>query len=296
MRRITILLSLGFLIFLAGCVQPTPEDIYKNDVITIENYAVETFSPYSGSFTGISFDIQNNGDTTVKRVEVNFFDVPGFEVTSLKCQDEERFPSRTCVFNNFESLDTKKIEIKLKAPSNVNSPTSYTVSYSVKYEHTGVREALIPIIDGKTVTKPLSKFSQSKPTYGPIQLDIQPSLEKEIKVDNKVVKEYWGIIGRIFETKFRFSNVGTVQGQVKDVEIPIGYIRLNTMGTLDETPPCDFPQIKAVSVSYDTLICNFSPRATEQSQPQYTAIIQVIYDYTYEYIKTETFVVQPRLR
>lgn len=294
MRRTVILLSLGVLVFLAGCIQTTSEDIYKNDVITIENYAVDTYSPYSDSFTGISFDVQDNGDTTVKKIEVIFFDVPGFEVKSLKCQDQDASPqSKTCVFTNLESLDTRKVEIKLKAP-NVNSPTSYTISYSVKYDHTGSREALIPIIDGKTITRPLSKFTQSKPTYGPIILDIQPSLEKEIKIGNRIVKEYWGIAGRSFETRFKFSDVGKVQGQIKEVKIPIANIHLDTKNTLGIEKPCDFNEQKnPVSVTYDVLICNFSPKS--DSQPQYTAIIEVTYDYTYEYIKTETFVVQPRV-
>lgn len=297
MRKVVILGFLAVAIFLAGCVnnQPT-QQLYKNDVITIENYHVDTLSPYSNDSTTIEFDVQSNSDEKINRVEVNFFDVPGFTVNNLDCGGiPGANQTNKCIFegnNAFESLDSRRISLELTAPK-VDTPTSYTISFSVSYNNSGLREAIIPIIDGVTKNQPTAKFQQSQPTYGPILLDIQPSLERTVKVGDKTITEYWGIATRSFETRFKFSNVGSV-GNTKDAIIPINQINISKLENLQYQGFCDFSNsrtpTKGVKAPYDVLICNFKP--TGNNQPEYPAIIGVTYRYQYNFIRTETFVVQ----
>lgn len=300
MRRIVVLLSLGILIFLAGCIQgPETPGLYKNDVITIEHYTVSTLSPYSDSETTIEFDLQSNADEKIPYVEVSFFDIPGFSLTSLDCGTGTPPPEKNkCIFSDgLDSLDSRRIVLQLKAPT-VNLPTAYTVSFSVNYNYNGIREALIPIIDGVTKKQPTSKFQQSQPSYGPVLLDIQPSLERQTKVGKAVVKEYWGIADKIFETRFKFSQIGKVEGVVKEVVIPKGQVTMIERTNLNLGGFCDFSpdgsSQKNVRIPYDVLICNFNP-VSINDQPEYPAIIKVTYWYTYEFIRTETFVIQPRV-
>lgn len=302
MRIWIVVISISLIIFLAGCVkETTTETKFKNDVITIENYIVDDVAPYSDTFTTISFDIQSNSDTKISPVYVNFFDLPGFNVTDLKCpkikngdknlwSTDKKNPA--CEFTELEPLDARRISITLKA-HDVSSPTPYSLSFSISYKHKGSREALIPIIDDITKKEPSFDFSQSDTTLGPIYFDILPQLEREKILDGQTVKVYWGVTGKSFLTKFVMKDASSIKANVKPTNIAKDDIHLTTSKNLNAEGTCDFENEvsrKSVNTTFNTLICNFKPTGTGT---EYTATIKLDFTYSYELIKNQNFVVQP---
>lgn len=271
---------------------------YKNDVITLENYMVTNKAPYGGSTTTIEFDIKNNGDKTISSVEVYFFDLGGFTVEELKCEEANPENNVKCVFKDIDPLDTRSVSLVLKAPSTERLAIERSVSFYVEYGIEGSREAIIPIVDGISKKEPSGKFSQSKPSYGPVILDIKPKLEREIIVEGKNIKEYWGVYGKPFETEFKFNHVGTV-GKTEDIIIPQGKVKLKLSGLKPHKDKyCDFVEQddywssnKDVKVPYGSLFCSFIP--TEEGLAEYGAVISAEFSYIYRYLIEETFVVQP---
>lgn len=283
MRKELFLVLLVF-IFLAGCAQQQIR--CKNDVITIEDYNILTKTPYSGGRTSIDFLISNNGGEKVSKVEVDFFDTSAFEVLGLKCELGSR-EGKKCIFNNLEYPDVRDISLRLKAPT-VKDKTPYTVSFSVSYSDSGERIIHIPIIDGKVKKKPTLSHRISNPSCDPIRLDF----EKEVKPE-ETEREYWTLVDRPFEMKFRFTHVGTVEG-VKTINLTKGSVKLKLIN-LQIQEPCDFDSSlvlkKSITVPGD-VSCNFLP--IPSGQLEYLGVIDVKYDYNYEYIKSETFTVYPK--
>jgi hypothetical protein len=289
-----------------GCIGQKPNVIvskYKNDAITIENYYVTNINPNSGGIASIQFEVQNNLPPSSKPlpVEVYFFDLPGFTVNNLDCGTVPGdMPTDTinnkCIYPTFESSDSRTIILDLKA-KDVEVPTPYTITFSVNYTIDGSRDALIPVVDGLTKKEPSFEFTQSTPTYGPILLDIQPQLEREKVVDNKIVTEYWGTVNSSFDNKFVFSHIGT-ENPIGNLEIPAGNVKFTLMGLNVSLGSCsDFndnthQSNRSVRLPYDTtLYCSFNP--TIANMPEYAADIIVNFTYAYEYLHDQTFTIQP---
>lgn len=138
---------------------------FKNDVLTVENYFVTDVTPYATSgdkkgTTNIQFNLVNNGDQKIQYAEVDFFDLSAFGIESLNCGHGVRTDSK-CVFKDFPSLDSSLIVLNLRTPGGITSPTTFTVSYAIRYVYFGTRDANIPVIDGITVKQPTSPFRQS---------------------------------------------------------------------------------------------------------------------------------------
>ena len=278
---------LVFVIFIAGCTQQLGG--CKNDVITIEDYHLSSRTLYSGGRTGIDFKILNNGLTELDKVEVDFFDTSGFDISELKCERGGSANDK-CTFENLYP-DVRSVSLRLMAPS-VNERTQYTVSFSVSYSDFGEREIHIPIIDGDVKSEPSLEYSISSQSCDPIHVDF----EKEVKPE-ETKREYWTMIDMPFEMKFVFKHVGTVDG-VNTLELEEGNVELSLIN-LQIQEPCDFDTSlrskKAVEVTGDekdrTLSCNFLPIASRQVE--YIGVINVKYGYDYEYVKSETFTVYP---
>lgn len=291
-----LILSVALVIFISGCAKKadTIESQFKNDVITIEDFAVDNAAPYSGTPTAIDFDIKNNGDTTVKNVVVNFFDIPGFTVSNLDCGIVKSV-GNSCTYDEIQSLDTRHITARLVA-DNVRSPTPFTVSFLVKYSHSGSREAIIPVIDPVLRKEPTFKFSQSTPTFGPVVFDIQPLLEREKLVGDKTVKEYWGIKRNEFVTKFVMREVGTIKDSLP-VNIPAGQVTITRVTDNLKVGKCDsFDAGKSktiVNKTANTLICNF---IADSTQSEFTSVLRIDYSYSYEFVRRVNFVVQPPIQ
>lgn len=289
-----LLLSIISIIFISGCASKTAASTFNNNVVTIENSDVSTLEPYSDSIVNIGFDIQNNGDNTVPKITVNFFDTPGFTPMSLECGGIPSTDKRKCEFTNLDSLDNKHVSIALKS-AKVTSPTDFTVSISVNYSYSGSREATIPVIDTSIRKEPFFKFSQSPPTVGPVVFETQPSLDRQRIVNDKTVTEYWAAKNEEFTTKFILKNVGNIPNTLPvsvlagKVQFTLINLQVATCNNFDSSGISK----KDVSESLNTLICNFKPVS---DQSEFSGIIKLNYDYTYEYIKGVDFVIKPEIR
>ncbi|MBI2547586.1 MAG: hypothetical protein HYW23_04035 [Candidatus Aenigmarchaeota archaeon] len=308
--RNLLLFSLPILIvFISGCSQQAGQIQYKNDAITIENFIIDNRAPYAGTYTSMEFDVQNNADVTVKKVIVNFFDLPGFTVANLDCglptYRVNKDNAYICQFDKIDQLDSRHIAIKLKS-TQVKSPTPFTASILVNYDHNGNREAIIPVIDSAIKREPSFKFSQSTPNYGPVVFDIQPLIEREVKVGNQVVKQYWGVNGNEFVTKFVMNEIGTVNDK-PPLNVPGKNVIFSTVNLEPtncpsfDTNPADTPSVQGkytgtskfpVNKTFNTLVCTFKPTS---AQTEFTSILSVKYSYTYQFIRRENFVIQPPL-
>ncbi|MEM7827444.1 MAG: hypothetical protein QXD72_01915, partial [Candidatus Aenigmatarchaeota archaeon] len=95
-------------------------------------------------------------------------------------------------------------------------------------------------------------------------------------------------------------DVGTIKN-VLPINIPNGLVGLSDLINLEKGEICDFsgtssigiPSTKPVNKTFDTLICTFKPKS---NQDEFTGIIKINYAYTYEFIRSVNFVVQPSLK
>ncbi|MBI2084076.1 MAG: hypothetical protein HYT70_00460 [Candidatus Aenigmarchaeota archaeon] len=306
---------------------------YKNEVVTIEKIFVSAKAPYTSTDsdpvkTTIQFEVHNNGDQDIPYLEIDFFDLSGFSIDAegsrlkLNCGLGEQAGAR-CIYsgsNSLTSLDSREVSITLVAPKDIKSPTPYTISYGVKYLYFGTRDFNIPVIDGTTKKQPSSQLRQSTPSIGPVAVEIEPAIERTLTVGDETIKQYWGISGDNafpFITKFKFNQVGAVQGKLKDINLTDGNVTVKLTG-LDTSGLCDFGKTAASSFSltlpggskyevpntqgynlvskkpvvipFNSLLCTFTPN---QKLPEYTATISAAFAYQYEYIMTQEFVVQP---
>ena len=301
-KEILICLSLIPLIFFSGCTLPwnQPLPTYKDDAITIEDYAVSTTEPYAGSRVTIKFLIQNNIEDPIKNVEVKFFDLSGFSDPSLDCGDGTRNDSVTCYFSELDSLDYKPIKITLKAPEEeqITAPTKFTVSFLVNYTMSSERSVMIPVVDGRIKTEPESEFLVSEQKHGPVRVDFDFPIKRIRKEDDREIIERWVVAGEPFEVKFKFKHTGTLRN-VEPINITGDKIRIENK-SIKIIEPCDFNITTSTSKRDITLLstrernllkCNFN--ATETKYPEFLAELKLSYNYTYTFIKKETFTVKP---
>ncbi len=242
----SLLLFLAIVIFLAGCTTPPSDPTLKNDVIAIENYFVSSVSPYENTPVILQFDIVNNGDQSTPYSEVEFFDVPGFSINSLKCEPSHVSRSgvnNKCFFDGnafLEPLDRRTITVGLTPNEQISSPTPHTVSIAVRYVYFGSRDVSIPVIDGQTRTKPLSSFRENEPSVGPVVLNIDPSLERSVQVGDKTIHENWAVGGSTplpFLVRFEFKHIGSLKERILDINV--SDLRLD-LGGLSAEGICDF--------------------------------------------------------
>lgn len=279
---------------------------YKNDVITVEKNYVSPSNPYAGSVVKVGFYVKSNAELAIPRVEVDFFDLKGLKNVDNKINCDGTLVEGTkCIFNDFDSLDFKPVEITLQAPRPdlITSETPITISYSIEYDYFGYRIATIPVIDGTTRVTPLGKFDQSKSSYGPILMDFELPPVSEREEDGKIIKEYWVVGEMPFELKMSFKHVGSGSlGIIEPVNISAGYVILNTtsleLWRADGQPVCDFNEIAPSRFSSKNsfivpkeLVCNF--QAILGDDAEISASTHASFSYTYKYTRTETFTVRP---
>ncbi len=324
MKELFYLLPLlALVIFLSGCIGQEVWGGGSNDVIVVNDISISTLNPSAGSTTTLSFNLQNNIDKVIDQVEVNFFDIPGFSVTKLECDiieaNGDRKEGNSCIFNNIDRYDVRKVSLSLRAPSKdvIRTRTPFTISYYVKYNHTAFRKANIPVIDGVTVTTPVGKFSQSSSEPGPVTIAFEPPVGKTEKRDGTIIKEYWGLVNTPFEVKINLAHVGSSSvGSVQPINI--SELKIDLKQTLKRAMsdgvylPCDFenttptdesilyvdiikesvtPSSSKIFNIIPTLKCNFEP--VDKNMPEIMATIEADAKYTYQFIRSETLTVEP---
>lgn len=306
---------------LAGCIDQDDDVVelpYKNDVITIEDFHVSDVTPYENAATIVDFLIKNNGEFSVEWVEVKF-DTPGFLIEDLDCDgtpgelkyDDEVVNEGKCVFGKdhwlegIDPFDTRNVALTLKVGDfGILHPKTYTVSYEVNYSYSGLRKMDIPIIDGVTRTRPMSKYRQSSQTYGPIHINFKPPIRGERIEDGNTIKEHWGVRDHSFKVVMEFKHVGRSD---VDPEIGEGAVRLELDGLktsevsgVDLCPAFEkigdyYYSTRGISVPRE-MTCSFQSTVFGDSQPtepEITAIIMANYTYTYSFMNSQDFEIQP---
>jgi len=303
-KKIFLSSSLIFVLLLSGCTFPwqqPPLPTYKDDAITIENYAVSSTEPYAGSSVTIQFLVQNNVEDRIENIEVNFFDLSAFSPQSLDCGPNATKNENRCYFG-LDSLDYQPIKITLKAPEEnvIPTPTKFTISFYVKYNMSSKRSVMIPVVDGIIKTEPESSFLISEQKHGPVRVDFEFPIKRVRKEDNREIVERWVVAGEPFETKITFTHTGTLR-DVQPINISNDTIRISLKDIKYATGlPCDFNNetnfsnrniILLSTTERRVLKCNFNATSTEF--PEYLAELSIEYNYTYAFIRRETFTVKP---
>jgi len=318
MKKDIFLLSLIVVVIFSGCLESSGGELgYKNDIITIEDYYVSNLKPHPKETVAIEFSIKNNGEESVPRVEIGVPIYPGFEIEELYCEGGRAIDDETCVFDDnedsnygkIESLDWREVRIKLKTMNmSLLDPLDYITQIYVGYDYSGLREMHIPIIDGTTRKRPMSAYSQSSATYGPIRLDYELIPRGETVVDGQSVNEYWGVNMTPFKVEMKFTHVGSMSiGTINQPQIWAGNIRVNVKNTLTTPSQCDFIIEDILSESSghsgyillsqddlnvpDELMCNF--QSVPFDDPETTATIETQFFYKYRYTVSEEFEIQP---
>jgi len=305
MRKLELtLIFLCGIFFVAGCIRQQPSTVeykeYKNDIITAEGISVSNLRPYAGSQITFEGEIKNNGDKMLD-VETMFFNIQAIENINITYCDEPAEKKVTinsigCIFKNVEPFETRRIILNGTTFPNIISPMSFSISYSIRYNVTGYRIATIPIIDETTRKTPLSSFTLSKPSIGPLVLNIDTPISRERKVGEKIIKESWAIKDQPFEVKFSFEDV------VGKGIATIYNLRINMTDLMVYDPSlCDF------NVSGDQLILNKDIRVAGKSEtfmcyfiskdmtkPEVSAIISAEFNYTYEFGGSQSFTILPK--
>jgi hypothetical protein len=299
-----LILFLILVAFLSGCSTSDTSKVYSNNVISLEYYSISSLNPYAGSTTKIEFEVMNKGTDPINDVEIDFFDLPGFTILGLECQLGQKKDDHTCLFDSLESLDSKRVNLNLQAPGGdfIKAPTKFTISYSVKYKHSGFRQANIPIVDGITLTQPKGKYVASTPSYGPISVEFSPPVGRETKTGKQTVKEYWGVKGNAFEMKMSFKDVGDSSG-IQKVPTTISAnditIKLESL-VVAENAPCSFEGSTSLTAEEDLIVpvsgsksltCNF--KSTDFREAERLGTVQVSFNYVYKFLKSETFTIYP---
>ena len=271
---------------------------YKNDIITVEKSTVSNSNPYPGSTTSISIIIKNNGDKKTSEyspdgVEVNFDNIAGLNFKGLECEGGRQI-SHSCIFDSLDPMDTRAVVLTLEVPEeSVRNPF---VEYFVKYTYTGFRKADIPIVEDSTRT-PLSKFSQSSTSLGPITMEFEFPAQRETRVDNQVIKEYLVVGSNPFELKVKIKHVGTV-ANVEPTKIEPNNIILDLRNNFrkETSLRCDFDESGGKLYSTEEvevpeeLKCNLV--FTLDPNPETLGSIWGEITYDYQFRRKETFTVK----
>ena len=301
MRPLSVFLVCAALVStvaLSGCLnsQTVTGPKYSNDVVSIEDYYVSNLKPYAGSQVQVDFTLQNNGDNPVDSITLDVNPASGMPVVSLLCQgtvSSEKDGVNSCVFGVLESNDIRSVSITLEAPP-ATKPTSFPVSYSVMYVYTAYRTASLPVVDGTTLRKATSAYSQSTPSYSPIRMDFQVPPRAQHKEGDTIVNEYWGVKGEPFEVSFSFTDVSSGKYKTINPTVPARGIVLGMEGLQRADLPCDFDTNLVSSVDVKVpgkLRCSFV--STDFAEPEIFATLSASYTFNYAYAKTDTFNVQP---
>lgn len=328
---IVVIAGIGFfaLQYLPGGISSVNIN-YKNDVIAVEDVFLSNSKPYEGTDTTLQFNIVNNGDKKVKNVILTFESTGGgfnkIESSDLKCADSvpqsTAYPDgitewNKCVFNEIDSLGLKHISLTLHT-RDVLTDTPYNIKYSVQYDYHGERIATIPIIDSSTRSKPISRFSQSTPSIGPVVLDFQAGEAREFTEGGKTVAGYWLEYGSSAEVKINLKNIGSSSiGTINDTYIKEKTFTLDAKSILTPSGVCNFvaDTDKSDGLLYycrnsnpsgsgcdlkqamrpvklpAQLSCNFNP-SQKLSAPEISATILASFDYAYKFTKTQQITVK----
>jgi hypothetical protein len=223
---IVVVAVAGYLIFSQGAFPGLgilQTGSFSNNVVSVENLVVTDSQPFEGSETSVMFFVRNSGEETIDEVVVDFFDMPGFDKSSMKikCGFADEFSSSSkCSIRDFEPFDVQPVEATFRAsPLQLNTDQRYDVRYSVGYFFETSREAFIPIVSDVATAPRNVRFSLSKAPYSPVQVVIEPPVGAVRTEGSSTITENFARTGSSFKLKFSASDVrGGVDPDIETVE------------------------------------------------------------------------------
>ena len=309
MKKSSALLLLG-IAFLAGCVSSDSSAKFYADPIQIDDstYVISPSDPFSGGITTIQFAVTNLGRAVANDIEISLFDLAGFKPLSIECQKAESGQNK-CTISQLENLFKSNVKIVLQAPVVGSvSPTSITISYSLKYPYTSYREEIIPIVDDVSVTRPQNPYVSSSQSDGPITLEIEPPKGGERTEGKNKIIDRWIRKDIPFEMKFSLKNVGSKSfGEPQPVTIKPGDLQIKLVGlkvaeVAGVNLPCDLDYSGDVLVSKTPFIvypneptkfsCNLV--SSEEFDGYQNSQMSASFSYIYQIIRKEVLSVKPR--
>jgi hypothetical protein len=292
MRRFIPLTLIFIFVFFSGC-NKKPEPTCSNNGVDIVSYSVNpvgTLSP--GDIVSINYWLQNKGSYDATNVNIDFFDIPGFEMVELEC-DENRIAGKSCNLGNIKAGENCVGEMKgftgvLKA----KEAGQATISFSVNYNYHGNSKLSFNIWNKNTIEQWGQK--QQKTTYGPVQTHINSDFLMQRMVDGKeeTITE-WIEEGQRFTLKIDVNDVSTLNTQQSSGKIPASNFKIKFSHVKPEGD-CNFTSgFPNQDIQYPTeepLKCNL--KADPVDQEFVLGSVEADYDYNYAFIRQMDFEIQ----
>lgn len=272
-----------------------PAAAYSNNVVTIQDLTITDAEPLEGSETTIAFLVRNNGDKTIKQVDVSFIDAPFFDKGKMRiqCGFESSLSSGSkCSLTDLEPFDAQIVQAvlpALKLP--VESDQKTSIKFKVSYSFQASREANIPIVEDRELVPPSSRYTISTAPISPIQVNIDPPVGlTRIEGDRKIVENF-ARKGKPFKVKFSFFDA---TGISKDAAEPVVFPPVSDKLSLElvdfRIEVCDKlnsngkPLID-LEVPF-TIECSFVSTVTEQIPTFVLGKIIVNYNFDYSFTRS----------
>ena len=251
-------LTLILIIFLSACVKtsnvPSAKSIIlcnKKDLITIENYRVSKKIVNEGENTSIYFSLTNNCAFEINNINLIIFDPSAFGSNdySISCGNKK---------GKHISIDLKRYDIidcniSLTSPSQIDTSIPARVGFYLKYNLSSNKVITIPVIDGKTVKIPPSKYSESEIKYGYLDFKVNPPIGNIREEDGKVIKEYWGVNNEPFVVEFFLRPMFSGIGSFMNIELNNLQIKLEDNKLEVNDKNCDFEKANNYIIKSDVL-------------------------------------------
>ena len=265
-----------------------PTQSFSDNVVSVNNKLISDQTPFDGQQTSIEFSVRNNGQGTVKGVEVVLEPPTGF-TSSMTCGKQT-----SCKFD-LEEGDEIDVVIKLIANEGISQIVNSDIKYSVRYPYTGEREAHIPIVKDRRDLPRGQSFFVSDPSIGPIEARIgTPPSRPTINGGSAV----YALDDIDFEIKFDisrigggfFSNVAPIELNDNQLKISGTNVDLVFCDKVDETSG-NLKEADGFEIPF-SITCDFKPTATEQPVTDGRILIEYSYDYRLSF--SDSFTIRPR--
>lgn len=293
-RKFVLLVPVILMLFISGCTDGPVTTFCSDEGLAIVSYNVNPLERvYPGYTVNIDFYLENKGSYDATDVEVAFFDIPGFELDSIHCEDGSGIESG-CKIGRIKTNencfgDKKKISATLIAVD----PGERTISFSVNYKYGGNSKLLFSVWDQDTTKEQWGKTERGS-GHGPVKVDINTDfLLRRIIDDQEETVTEWIEEGQRFTVTMDIREVGNTQYETfektmkpGDFEVYFDHV------SIYDTEHCDFSgNTLKEEVEYPTkkpLMCDMQAN-DDIGDDWVAATIEVDYTYEYGLVKKQNF-------
>jgi len=301
-KNIVFIIVLIIIILFSGCVGQDGGNggpKYSDNALALLDYKTKT-NLYHNEETSIDFWLTNQVEYDVRNVDVKLSNPNIFTITRIICDTEEK-AGDTCHFDKISTLESKRIQIFLKAPSKEqigNLGDSFKVDLSVQYDYDGESICYFRILrlDKESTTTKI----QLTQTTGPVHVKIEPGFIIQEQTDQgaKTISD-WVIEGKSFNTKVSTENVGSLGSNYEfpeinltDFKMLLEHVKANDQSLCDFTITDNYLTGNKVMVPTKKPLTCLLTSDTGFTEPEIPGVIRAEYSYRYKFIKTETFKIE----